>query len=170
MKIPDLRLGNDESVLYALRTHPKIIIPRVMIGAILLAVSIWILVAMPAEKFDPRFSGTLQVLLACVGFYYSIWPIIQWASNKYIVTNRQIIVLEGVLLKKTHSSQLALISDINVERGILDRVFGCGTLIIFNSAGSIRDSNDTSRVRLHDVPKVLDIEHKIKDLVFKANV
>lgn len=168
MKIPELRLGQDEEVLYALRTHPKAIFLRVVLGLILLSGAIWIWIAMPEEKFPLWFSGGLVLVVFGVGFFYSVWPILQWLNKKYVITNKQIVIHEGILIKKTHSSQLVRVSDMNVERGILDRLFNCGTLVVFNAAGGMGDVHETNRVALHDIRNVLDVEQKIKELVFNT--
>ena len=39
------------------------------------------------------------------------------------------------------------ISDIAYEKGLVDRIFGCGTLIV-------SDASEQGRVELHDIPHV----------------
>lgn len=163
MKLPEIRLGNGEEVIYALRTHPKVLFLKILAGVIVLTLAI--MYAIYLGHMHEIVNYSVYGILAIAGIYFCAYPIILWWNKKYIITNRQIFVCEGVLMKKTHSSQLSKASDLNVERGILDRIFNCGTLVIFNSATDI--SFDKTTVTLHDIPDVLTVEHKIKDMVFE---
>jgi membrane protein YdbS with pleckstrin-like domain len=51
------------------------------------------------------------------------------------------------------------ISDIEYEKGLLDRIFGCGTLII-------SDASEQGRVRLHDIPNVEQAQLRVSDELF----
>lgn len=162
MKIPEIRLSQGEEIIYALRTHPKVLFLKVLAGAILLTLAI--LYAVNFSELHEIVHYIVYGILLVAGLYFCIVPIIQWANQKFIVTNRQIFICSGVLMKKTHSSQLSVATDLNIERGILDRIFNCGTLIVLNSATDI--ASQKTVVVLKDVPDVLTVEQKIKDMVF----
>lgn len=163
MKLPEIRLGAEEEVIYALRTHPKVLFLKVFSGVIIL--TLVVMYAIYLGHLHEIVNYSVYGILTIAGLYFCIVPIVFWWNKKFIVTNRQIFVCSGVLMKKTHSSQLSKASDLNVERGILDRIFNCGTLIILNSATDV--SHEKTTVTLHDIPDVLTVEHKIKDMVFE---
>lgn len=170
MKTPSLRLNPNEEILYTMRTHPKVLFVKILAGLSCLVLSILTLIYMPVDKFPLWLTNTIQISLLCLGLWYCVFPIIQWMHSMYVITTKQIVILEGVFVKKTHSSQLSRVSDLNVERGILDRIYKCGTLVVFNASGGMGDVNEGStRVTLKDIPDVLGVEEKIKQLVFNRN-
>lgn len=162
-----VRLASDEVVLYNLRTHPKVLFTRVLIGLMLMISAVFYLLELYAAM-PPGVNIAAGVALFAAASYFCVWPFLQWRSNRYLITNRQILCLNGVLYHKTHSSQLSRVSDLNVERGILDRIFNCGTLVVLNAAGEFAgEGRSGNRVTLHDIPKVLEVEQGIKDLVYR---
>lgn len=163
-----VRLASDEVVLHNLRTHPKVLFLRLLIGILLMATGVFYLLEFYATM-PPGVNIGAGVVLFGVATYYCLWPFLQWRANRYLITNRQIICLSGVLYHKTHSSQLSRISDLNVERGILDRIFNCGTLVVLNAAGEFTGDRKTeNRVTLHDIPQVIEVEQGIKELVYRT--
>lgn len=167
MKMPNLRLDNDETVLFSMREHPKALFIPVLATLSAIALAILAAVQIPADLLNGWLHIAIYIGLGILAIKYALVPFLAWVSTRFVVTNRQIVILSGVLTKKTHSSQLSRVSDLNVERDILDRIWGCGTIVVFNAAGGISDANDNmNRVTLHDVPNVLEVEDKIKNLVF----
>lgn len=171
VKLPtNVRMSPEEEVLYSTRTHPKILFLPVLA---LLTVAVLTYFAFAYIQMAWASGWVLWIslgTLAVLAIKYALWPYLQWQRSLYFITNKQIIMSKGVLNQKTHSSQLSRISDLNVERGVLDRIFHCGTLVIYNAAGGLSEGavDSNSHVVLKDVPKVLDIEQKIKEMVFHA--
>ena len=50
------------------------------------------------------------------------------------------------------------ISDVAFDQGILDRMLGCGTLVI-------SDASTHGSVRLHDIPEVESVQRTLLDLL-----
>ena len=74
-------------------------------------------------------------------------PFLDWLVTPYTFTNRRLITRTGILTRRGHDIPLNRISDISYEKGLIDRLFGCGTLVI-------SDASEQGRVRLHDIPHV----------------
>ena len=51
------------------------------------------------------------------------------------------------------------ISDIEYEKGLVDRIFGCGTLVV-------SDASEQGRVQLHDIPDVEQAQLRVSDELF----
>lgn len=159
----DLRLQPDEEIMYNLRTHPKLLFTRILFGVILLVLAVLVFMNVSADIWNGWLVNSMYIILGLVGTWYVIFPVIVWLNNRFIITNKQIIVLSGVFIKEKHSSQISRVSDLNVECGILDRLFKCGTLIVYNASGDVSDNS--SRVTLKDIPNVLDVEQGIKNII-----
>lgn len=164
----DLRLNPGEEAVYLLRTHPKVLFLPAVTWLILAAAAVACYMFVPRGMLDGWLYLGLQAVTCALTLHYAAWPILQWWKKVYIVTTKQLIIREGVLYKKSISSQLARVSDIHVDRGILDRIFRCGTLVIINAANG-EASQSSQRVIFSDVPHALKVEQTLKDMVYHNN-
>jgi hypothetical protein len=57
-----------------------------------------------------------------------------WYSQDYLVTNRRVLKVEGILRKRSADSSLEKINDAVLEQGILGRMLGYGDLDILTAA------------------------------------
>lgn len=151
MVVISRRLLNDnEQVVVSTRTHVK---------ALLLPAIILIVVAGAAGYLSTLPSGTsrrlLMVLIWAVAFLIFCWwvlrPFLIWMTTTYTVTNHRLITRNGIITRRGHDIPLRRISDVAYEHDLIDRVFGCGTLII-------SDASEQGRVQLHDIPKVEQVQ------------
>lgn len=72
------------------------------------------------------------VLLGVAG--YLGYQILQWRMDHFVVTNRRVLLVSGVLTKKTAVMPLLKVTDLTYEQTPLARLLGYGTFI-FESAG-----------------------------------
>jgi hypothetical protein len=71
----------------------------------------------------------LIVSLAWLGKHY--WS---WYAQDYIVTNRRVLKVEGILNKRSADSSLEKINDAVLEQNLFGRIFGYGDLDILTAA------------------------------------
>jgi hypothetical protein len=71
----------------------------------------------------------LIVALAWLGRHY--WS---WFAQDYIVTNRRVLKVEGILNKRSADSSLEKINDAVLEQNLFGRIFGYGDLDILTAA------------------------------------
>lgn len=166
VKLPrDLRLNPGEDAVYLLRTHPKVLFLPAVTWLILVAAAVACYMFVPRDMLEGWLYLGLQAVTCALTIHYAVWPILQWWKKVYIVTTKQLIIREGVLYKKSISSQLLRVSDIQVERGILDRIFRCGTVVVINAANG-EAAQASNRVIFTDVPHALKVEQTLKDMVY----
>jgi uncharacterized membrane protein YdbT with pleckstrin-like domain len=80
----------------------------------------------------------LAVSLAMLGRLY--WS---WYAQDYLVTNRRVLKVEGILNKRAADSSLEKINDAVLEQNLFGRIFGYGDLDILTAA---EDSVDRYRM------------------------
>ena len=80
------------------------------------------------------------------------------AADAYTFTDRRLITRTGVLTRRGHDIPLSRISDVASELGLVDRMLGCGTLII-------SDASTHGSVRLPDIPHVEDTQRRLNLLL-----
>jgi uncharacterized membrane protein YdbT with pleckstrin-like domain len=153
------RLLNDgEHVVLSTRTHVKaLIVPAVVL--ILIAALAGYLTSLPdgAHAKDWRWADWVVAALLIVWFV--IRPFLNWLLTHYTFTNRRLITRTGILTRRGHDIPLNRISDISYEKGLIDRIFGCGTLVI-------SDASEEGRVRLNDIPHVEQAQLTVSDELY----
>jgi uncharacterized membrane protein YdbT with pleckstrin-like domain len=85
-----------------------------------------------------------------------------WLSQDYIVTNRRVLKVEGILTKRSADSSLEKINDAVLEQSVLGRMLGYGDLEILTAA---EESVDRYH-RLADATRfkrtMLDAKHELE--------
>lgn len=150
-------LGADEQIVRRMHTHAKALILPVL-ALLLLAVGLGFGLAMMPASAEPY--GTWGLLgaglLALIGLV--ILPVLRWWSNTWTLTTRRIIHREGIITRNGHDLPLTRINDIASERGLIDRMLGCGTLKLTTAA--------EDPVYLTDIPDVERVHVMLSELLF----
>lgn len=160
MPIKDEHLGRGERIVATMRTHAKAII-----GAALALIVLSALLGLSIALFPPNWQpwGTYVSLAsyAVAVFFLVVLPFLRWMTSTYTITDRRIVTRHGILNKVGHDLPLRRINNVNHERSLLDRMLGCGTLILETAAGQ--------PLRLPDVPKVERVHVMINDLLYDTH-
>lgn len=156
MAISRKLLNEGENVLASMRQHPKALFPAIFALIVLLAVGV------AAQSLIDQDVVTLVVwALVLIGFlWWVLRPVLGWLFDVHAVTDRRIITRWGILTRHGHDIPLKRISDVAIEINLIDRPFGCGTLII-------SDASTDGEVRLKDIPHVEDVKLLIHNLVYE---
>jgi uncharacterized membrane protein YdbT with pleckstrin-like domain len=152
---PSKLLNEGEHVVVSTRTHPK---------ALLLPVLILVLTLGVAAYAQRTGGGTVAgvthvavwVVAAVVIVLWVVRPAVAWATTTYTFTNRRFIKRSGLIGKEGRTIPLNRISGVDFEFGVIDRIFGCGTLVV-------SDASELGRVELEDVPHVESVQLKVAD-------
>lgn len=157
MGLPKKQLSRDEVVVRHMRTHVKVLLWRILGEILLLVVGVVASVMLPAS-WAPwgHVVIWMVVLVASIPLFIVAW--LQWMATTYTVTTKRVITRAGVLNRTGHDLPLTRISDVQQDRGLTDRIFGCGTLILQTS------SDDP--LLLVDVPQVMMVQLEIANLLF----
>jgi uncharacterized membrane protein YdbT with pleckstrin-like domain len=151
-------LNGDESVVVSTRTHGKALLGPLLLLIVIAAVAgVLVTYAGGVGRAAPLLQAVVYGVAALVAFKVVVRPFLTWLTTTYTVTDQRLITRWGVLSRNGHDIPLARISDVSYERGLLDRVLGCGTLLV--SVAS------ESRVTLHDIPHVERVHLQIQDLL-----
>ena len=161
MAISRRLLSDDEHVVVSTRTHVKaLLLPAVWL--ILLAAVAGFVASYAggqAGRAKPLLVGVIWLLALAVAVKLVFAPFLRWLTTTYTVTNRRLITRTGILSRRGHDIPLPRINDVAYEHGLVDRMFGCGTLVI-------SDASDRGSVVLHDIPHVEQVHLQISDLLY----
>lgn len=78
----------------------------------------------------------VAIALFIGGLALLLWTILQYINLEYVVTNRRVIEVSGVLNKRTTDSSLEKINDAILTQSIFGRIFGFGDLDILTASES----------------------------------
>lgn len=157
MAINPKLLNEGERVVWSTRTHVKALFVPVLVLVLVAGVG-GFLSSLP-ETHRQLWLTIIWVLAALAILVYSVWPFLKWLTTTYTVTDRRLTTHRGVINRSGHDIPLARISDVSYEKGLLDRVLGCGTLVV-------SDASEQGRVALADVPRVERLQLQLSDLLF----
>ncbi len=158
MAISRKLLNDGEDVVVDTRTHPK-----ALLGPLL-----WLVVALAVGVFadravDNHAAGLVVWALAAVAIlWFVLRPLLVWLTATYTITTRRLITRSGVLTRRGHDIPLIRISDVSYELGLVDRMLGCGTLVI-------SDASTNGRVSLPDIPHVEETQRRLNELLHGVN-
>ncbi|KZM75977.1 PH domain-containing protein [Nocardia terpenica] len=76
-------------------------------------------------------------------------PVLRWKTTHFIVTDRRVLIREGVLTHTGIDIPMNRISSVQFRHGVFDRMLGTGTLIIDAASGDPLEYDD-----IPDVQKV----------------
>lgn len=104
-----------------------------------------------------------QLAIALLGVVLLIWlvliPFLRWRTTTYTITNRRLITRSGILNKVGKDLPLNRINEVSYERSLIDRMLGCGSLIVQTAA-------EDGTIVLHDVPDVEHVSLEMTQLLF----
>jgi uncharacterized membrane protein YdbT with pleckstrin-like domain len=157
MATPVRLLGDGEQVVLTRRTHVKVLFLPILGALVLLALTVVVVRLLPDDLGVGRLiAGLVGVVLALI---VVLPALLRWAFTSYTVTNRRLITRTGVFNKRGHDIPLSRINDVGFDHGLIDRLFGCGTLVI-ESAG------ERGQVLLNDVAGVEDMHRALGELLY----
>lgn len=155
MAFPDKLLNQGEHVVVHTKSHPKALMLPVLALVVLLAIGAYL-----QRLGDGSAAGIMHLvvwaLVALALVWWVVRPVIAWATTTYTFTNRRFIKRSGLVSKEGRTIPLNRISGVDFEIGVIDRIFGCGTLIV-------SDASETGIVPLHDIPDVEEVQLKVAE-------
>jgi len=153
------RLLNDgETVVISTRTHPKALLRPLLWLVLALALAVVVDRLVDNDVVGPA----AWILAALVILWFGVRPLLVWLTASYTITSRRLITRSGVLTRRGHDIPLSRISDVAYELGLVDRMLGCGTLII-------SDASTNGRVSLPDIPHVEETQRRLNQLLHSLN-
>ena len=150
MAFPTKLLNEGEHVVVSTRTHAKALILPGLVVVVALAAALFLtgVVDNSAARL------VVWVLFLAVVVWFVVGPFLRWLTTTYTFTNRRFIKRSGFIAKEGRTIPLNRISGVDFEIGVIDRVFGCGTLVV-------SDASTEGRVELHDIPDVEKVQLQV---------
>jgi uncharacterized membrane protein YdbT with pleckstrin-like domain len=151
------RLGEGEEVVFSSRTHVKVLFVPVVVLLLTAAVAGFL----TSLTDDRVLLWVIWIVAAALVLVFCVWPFLEWLAATYTVTNRRLTTHRGVINRTGHDIPLSRISDVTYEKGLTDRMLGCGTL-------RVSDASDQGAIELPDVPKVEQLQLLLAEQLYQG--
>lgn len=136
-------LADGEVMVLRTRQHPLALVKDARYGLALWLVAVALVVAVPIFTLGPPLSDYVAyVALAClgIGLLIVIWQYLLWMTEEYIVTNRRMLKVNGLINKRSADSSLEKINDAILTVNLWGRIFNYGDLDILTASDQTVDS------------------------------
>jgi hypothetical protein len=165
MSYADGLMSTGEQIQYRTKQHPAIFIygARYAILAVIIAgLLLWL-----GSGMDPTgLSGTIETLLGWAaailfvgGIAVAIWTALRYINQEYVLTNRRVLQVGGVLNRKSTDSSLEKINDAKLEQSFFGRMFDYGDLTVLTASESGIDAMKMLRSPIEFKKRMLDAKH-----------
>lgn len=98
-------------------------------GILILAVSL-IMILNP----ELRITGWIALVIAVVPGFELIRIILDWFNERYIITNRRVMEVKGIVNKHIRDSALEKVNDVELDQSVVGRLLGYGTVQIITGS------------------------------------
>ncbi|MEA2674524.1 MAG: hypothetical protein QOI92_1716 [Chloroflexota bacterium] len=111
--------------------------------------------------------GWIGLALLVIALVWLLKIYVEWYAEDYLITNRRVMKVEGVLKKRSADSSLEKINDAVLEQSVLGRMLGYGNLEILTAAEeSVDRYRMLAQVQLFK-RTMLDEKHKLEQEAFQ---
>ena len=123
-------MGDKERILLLTRQHWFALFSRIFLEIVLIVILVAAFVA--ASTYYPvAIYGLILVLVPFIGM---VRDILIWSNRQYIVTNRRVMQVAGVLSKDVVDSSLEKVNDIKMNQSFFGRLFDYGDIQILTAS------------------------------------
>lgn len=127
-------LQDGETIL--LRRRPSLLQPgaQILVGVVLLAMLGLIVVAFGARPSANPWMWVLAGVIAA-GAFIVPWPMLDWWGTRYVLTDRRVLTVRGVLSRTAVELPLSAVRSVESLPNALGKIADVGTILIGNPVG-----------------------------------
>lgn len=128
-------LGESEKMLLVTRQHWFVIFSAVLTEvffiAVILAVQITLTLSLPVYGFFIAVIGSFLILIPLASM---VRDILIWYNRQYIVSNRRVMQVNGIINKNVIDSSLEKVNDVKMSQSFFGRIFNYGSVEILTAS------------------------------------
>jgi uncharacterized membrane protein YdbT with pleckstrin-like domain len=153
----DYDLSEGERIVLTLHPHWKTVLVPSLILAAAAVIAAVLLVVIPSGQYagPGRIAVGVALLLVLI---FVVYPFLRWRTTTYELTNRRLRLRRGIVSRSGRDFPLIRISDVSFSHGLIDRLLGCGKLVV-ESAG------EHGQLVLNEIPHVVRVQGVLFQLV-----
>ncbi len=125
-------LGAHEKVTLITHQHWMMLVPSLLVNLVLAVIIV--VVAAVVVMFTKMPLAWLVVLLVVLPAARFIYHFMLWDNREYVITNRRVIQVSGVVNKNVFDSSLEKVNDVKMTQSLFGRMFDYGDVEIMTAA------------------------------------
>jgi uncharacterized membrane protein YdbT with pleckstrin-like domain len=128
-------LGEREKIILIAHQHWFILIRAIVLEIIIILILIALTII--AGAYLSEFAlliGAVGTILLLLPLSTMIRDILDWTNRQFIVTNRRVIQISGILNKNVTDSSLVKVTDVKLEQSAFGRLFNYGDIEILTAS------------------------------------
>jgi uncharacterized membrane protein YdbT with pleckstrin-like domain len=149
-----LRLLDDEDVVVDTHPHVRRLAVPLALVPVVVGVATYLALLVPAGAARGPLRAVVALAAVLLLARFTAVPLLRWRATRYVVTTHRLLLRTGVLRRRGRDIPLARVNDVTVERGVVDRLFGCGALVV-------ESGGENGTVVLTEVPRVEDVAEEL---------
>jgi uncharacterized membrane protein YdbT with pleckstrin-like domain len=152
--------GLVEGERLVLRFHPhwKTVLRPLLVLAATVAALLVVLIEVPSGSHALLIRLVLGVLALLIVVIFTAAPLLRWRTTSYELTTRRLRLRTGIISRRGRDFPLMRISDVSFAQGLLDRLLGCGRLIV-------ESPGEHGQLVLTEIPRVQHVQSRLFQLV-----
>jgi uncharacterized membrane protein YdbT with pleckstrin-like domain len=154
----DESLTDGEQFVLRLHPHWKTLLRPFFLLAVIVIAAIVALIMLPTGKDTGLVRVAIGVAVFIAVIVWCVVPLLRWKTTSYELTTRRLSLRTGILSRFGRDFPLIRISDVSFSHGPIDRLLGCGKLVI-ESAG------EHGQLVFNEVPNVQQVQSILFQLV-----
>jgi uncharacterized membrane protein YdbT with pleckstrin-like domain len=123
-------LGENEQIIFETHQHWFVLFGKIFLEILLIVLLVAGSLTM-AAIYPLAIYGLALVLVPLIGMLNDV---LVWRNKAYIVTNRRVIQISGVLNKDVVDSSLEKVNDVKMSQSFFGRMFGYGDIEILTAS------------------------------------
>jgi hypothetical protein len=131
MNYVEKMLGENEQVVLIARQSWVVLLRELVLNLFLVVVVIGITLVV-STSFPPF--GSVAALLLLIPIARFVLEFLHWVNREYIVTNRRVIQIDGLVNKNVIDSSLEKVNDVRMTQSVVGRLLNYGDVEILTAS------------------------------------
>jgi uncharacterized membrane protein YdbT with pleckstrin-like domain len=149
---PEGLLRADERVVVHKHPHWKTLVLPVLVLLLIVGFGSFLAALISGQAWQLYGLITLGVLGGAGVVWLAVVPLLRWRTTHFVLTTRRVLVREGILSRSGIDIPISRINTVQFRRSFIDRILGCGTLIIESASDEPLEFDDIPQVeRVHSL-------------------
>lgn len=152
MPYPAELLRGDEQVVVHKHPHWKMLVLPVLAFLIIVGLGCYVAALVTGRSW--QLYGWIGVaVLGGIGvLWLTVVPLLRWRTTHFVLTTRRVLVREGILSRSGIDIPISRINSVQFRKSFVDRILGCGTLIVESASDEPLEFDDIPKVeRVHSL-------------------
>jgi len=154
----DDELAEGEERVLVAHPHWKMLLWPSVVLVVVAAAALALLVVVPPGRYATPGRAAVGIAAAVAVIAWFVVPYLRWRTTIYELTTRRLRLRSGILSRSGRDFPLARISDVSFSHGPIDRLLGCGRLVV-------ESPGEHGQLVLTEIPRVGAVQSTLFQLV-----